>query len=86
MTNCTLNRKVKKRALHINFDGVDVSGIGGVELLRAADDRMGLCTAASKLLPAQRDSRYTTLQWDALFRQRIYAIAAGFADVNHHQQ
>ena len=86
MTNCTLNRKVKKRALHINFDGGDVSGIGGVELLRAADDRMGLCTAASKLLPDQRDSRYTTHQWDALFRQRIYAIAAGFADVNDHQQ
>jgi hypothetical protein len=40
VTNCVLNRKVRKRAIHINFDGGDVSGIGGVELLRAADDRV----------------------------------------------
>ena len=46
MTNRTLNRKVKMRAIHISFDGGDVSGIGGVELLRAADDRLGLCKAA----------------------------------------
>ena len=86
MTNCTLNRKVKKRAIHINFDGGDVSGIGGVELLRAADDRLGLCKAASKLLPDPRNPLYITHRWEALFRQRIYAIAAGFADLNDHQQ
>ena len=86
MTNCTLNRKVKKRAIHINFDGGDVSGIGGVELLRCADDRLGLCKAAAKLLPDPRDSKLITHQWEALFRQRIYGIAAGFADLNDHQQ
>ena len=86
MTNCTLNRKVKKRAIRINFYRGDVSGIGGVELLRAADDRLGLCKAASKLLPDLRNPLFTTHRWEALFRQRIYAIAAGFADLNDHQQ
>lgn len=86
MTNCILNRKVRKRAIHINFDGGDVSAIGGVELLRAANDRLGLCKAASKLLPDLRNPLYITHRWEALFRQRIYAIAAGFADLNDHQQ
>ncbi len=86
MTNCTLNRKVKKRSLHINFDGGNISSIGGIELLRAADDRLDLCKDASKLLPDPRDSSSTTHQWDALFRQRIYTIAAGFPDLNDHQQ
>lgn len=86
MTNCTLNRKVKKRSIHINFNGGDVSGIGGVELLRAADDRLGLCKAASRLLPDPRNPTAITHQWEALFRQRVYGIAAGFADLNDHQQ
>ena len=86
MTKCTLNRKVKKRAIHISFEGGDVSGFDGVELLRAADDRLGLCKAAAKLLPDPRDSKLITHQWEALFRQRIYAIAAGYADLNDHQQ
>ena len=86
MTNCTLNRKVKKRAIHINFDEGNVSGIGGVQLLRAADDRLGLCKAASTLLPNRRDRTAITHQWEALFRQRVYGIAAGFANLNDHQQ
>lgn len=86
MTNCTLNRKVKKRAIHINFNGGDVSSIGGVELLRSADERLGLCRKAAALLPDPRNPLFTTHQWTTLFRQRIYGIAAGFADLNDHQQ
>ena len=54
VTYCTLSRMVKKCAIRIGFDGGDVSGIGGVELLRAADDRLGLCKVAAKLLPDPR--------------------------------
>ena len=86
MSNCTLKRKLKKRSIQLNFSGGDVSGIGGVELLRAADDRLGLCKAASRLMHDPRDQSGVTHQWDALVRQRIFAIAAGFADLNDHQQ
>ena len=63
VTKCILNRKVRKRAIHVNFDGGDVSGIGGVELLRAADDRLGLCKSASKLLPYLCNPLYITPRW-----------------------
>ena len=84
--NTTLSRKLKKRSIHINFNGGDVSGIGGVELLSAADDRLGLCQAASKLLPDPRHQDLITHDWTALFRQRIYAIGAGLGDLNDHEQ
>lgn len=86
MTDCTLSRKVRKRTVHFNFNGGDVSSIGGVELLRAADERLGLCKAVSSLLPDPRNPFFITHQWDALLRQRIHGIAAGFADLNDHRQ
>ncbi|HID06866.1 MAG TPA: IS1380 family transposase, partial [Armatimonadetes bacterium] len=68
------------------FDGGDVSGIGGVELLRTADDRLGLCQAVAKPLPDPRNQDLITHDWLTLFRQRIYAIGAGFEDLNDHEQ
>lgn len=90
MSDCTsritLGRKLKRRSIHLNFNGGDVSGIGGVQLLRAADDRLGLCQNTAKCLPDPRDQNLVTHSWVSLFRQRIYAIAAGFSDLNDHQQ
>ncbi len=63
-----------------------MAGIGGVELLRAADDRIGLCKAASKLIHDPRKQSAVTHQWEALVRQRIFPIVAGFSDLNDHQQ
>jgi len=61
VTNCTLNREVRKRAINVSFQGGDVSGIGGVEFLRAADDCLGVCKAASKLLPDLRNPLNITI-------------------------
>jgi hypothetical protein len=54
--------------------------------VRAADDLTGICKTASKLLPDPRNQDLITHQWESLFRQRVYAIAAGFADLNDHEQ
>ena len=64
MANCTptaqLSSKVKKRSIDINFQGGDVSGNGGVVLLKEVDERLGLLDAVSGVLNEPRDPNRIT--------------------------
>ncbi len=88
MTDCTsstrLSSKVKKRAIDINFSGGDVSGNGGVVLLKAIDDRLGLLDSVTKTLIDPRDPNRVKHSLPDLLKQRVFAIAAGYADLNDH--
>ena len=90
MTDCPLghrrSRKLQRRSIDINFCGGDVSTIGGVELVRAADDQLDLIDSVAACLPDPRNPDRITHQWDTLLRQRIYALCAGLEDLSDHHQ
>jgi hypothetical protein len=65
-----------------NFDGGQVSSDGGLLLLRKADLKLGL---TEMVAPCFGDTRRPDLVKHSiaqLFRQRVYAIAAGYEDCN----
>ncbi len=75
---------VKRRQVEARFDGGDITSDGGVLLLRQADQKLGLTAAIAKVLGDNR--RQASCQHDlpSLLRQRIYALALGYEDLNDH--
>lgn len=65
-----------------NFDGGEVCSDGGLLLLRKADDRAELSELASLCIADRRRPDLMRHTIPDLFRQRIYAIAAGYEDCN----
>ncbi len=74
----------KKHTIDINFNGGEVSGNGGVLLLQAADEKIALTDTLAKSFPDPRNPNLITHSMKNLLRQRIYAIAAGYEDLNDH--
>ncbi|HXV99483.1 MAG TPA: IS1380 family transposase, partial [Anaerolineae bacterium] len=90
MTKCTQESfnfpEVKKRTVEVNFQGGDITSDGGVMLLRQVDKRIGLSKAVAQVLEDNR--RQASCRHDSLtlLRQRVYALACGYEDLNDHQQ
>ena len=66
----------------MSFDHPDLTIDGGSLLLKAVDDRLGLTEAMTRLLVDSRFAGKIVHSFHDLFRQRIYALACGYADVN----
>ena len=89
MTNCTpstlkfspLNRK----KIEANFSGGSITSDGGLLLLREIDKRIGLTKRLSKLMTDNRHASYVNHSVLHLLKQRVYALAAGYEDVNDHE-
>ena len=90
MTKCTQESfdfpDVKRRSVEVNFQGGDITSDGGVLLLRQVDKRLGLSEAVSKALKDLRRRASCKHDGLSLLRQRIYALASGYEDLNDHQQ
>ncbi len=90
MTKCTQESfdfpDVKRRSVEVNFQGGDITSDGGVLLLRQVDKRLGLSEAVSKALQDLRRRASCKHDGLSLLRQRVYALAAGYEDLNDHQQ
>lgn len=90
MTNCTPEKikfpACKNRKVESVFSGGDITSDGGSLLLRQADRRLGLLQkVADKLAdPRRRSSCEHSLL--SLLRQRVYALALGYADLNDHDR
>ena len=58
MTKCTQTALrfpgFSRRKIELSFDGGDITGNGGAELLRLADDRTGLIGAAARAIGDDR--------------------------------
>ena len=88
MTNCT--QKVlqfpafKRRNMEANFHGGEITSDGGVLLLRQIDRHLGLSEAVARALSDPR--RQASCAHDGLspLRQRVYALALGYEDLNDH--
>lgn len=69
------------KEIEANFDAGAVSSDGGMLLLRKADEKLELTKLAALCIKDERQGavRHTI---EKLFRQRVYAIAAGYEDCN----
>jgi len=77
--------RVNGRVVEANFDGGDISSDGGVLLLRQADCLLGLSRAVAAVLSDPRRQSSCDHDVHALLRQRLYAIALGYEDLNDHE-
>jgi len=88
MTDCTAKRiefaPCKRRRVEVGFDGGEVSGDGGVLLIRKLDRRVGLLDAVAQALADPRDPQRVTHTLADLLRQRVFGLVQGYEDLNDH--
>ena len=70
------------RPIDVVFDGESQSSDGGLILLRAVDERIGLTAALTSCLEDRRDATKIAHGLVELFLQRVFGIAAGYPDGN----
>lgn len=90
MPKCTADRiefgRLGRRVIEANFDGGDISSDGGLLLLRQVDERIGLTRAVAEVLEDARDPERITHPLRDLVAQRVYALCAGYEDLNDHDR
>ncbi len=77
--------RVNRRIVEASFDGGEITSDGGVLLLRQADRMLGLSEAVAAVLSDPRRQASCDHDLGDLLRQRLYAIALGYEDLNDHQ-
>lgn len=78
--------RLRRQAVELDFEGGTLTSDGGLVLLREVDRRINLLSRINKLIPDPRDPRYTIHDQIEMLTSRIFGIAAGYEDVNDHQQ
>lgn len=90
MPNCTVQQEmfgsVGRRRIEVGFDGGDVTSDAGLLLIRKADEQMGLLSRVAAVVPDARDAGRIEHRMEELLRQRVYALAQGYEDLNDHDQ
>ncbi len=90
MTECTPASfefpACKRRRVQASFDGGAITSDAGALLLRQVDQRLVLTRAVARALNDPRRSASCDHDSLSLVRQRIYALALGYEDLNDHQQ
>ena len=76
--------RVNRRIVEARFDGGDITSDGGVLLLRQADRLTGLSDSIARALSDPRRQASCDHDVPGLARQRLYAIALGYEDLNDH--
>ena len=76
--------RVKRRKIEVNFEGGEVTSDGGMLLLRSVDRQIGLTKALDRAIEDPRVQGRCEHSQLSLLRQRIYAMAAGYEDLNDH--
>ena len=88
MTQCTRTQleflPCKRRKVEVSFDGGEVTSDGGSLLLRRADRRMDLVARVARALGDPRRQRSCDHSLLSMLRQRVYAMALGYEDLNDH--
>jgi len=88
VTKCNLTTvqfpSCKRRKVEAHFGGGAVSSDGGVLLLRQADRRLGLTARVAAALGDERRAASCAHHVLGLLRQRVYALALGYEDLNDH--
>jgi hypothetical protein len=74
----------ERRRVQAEFSGGEISSDGGVPLLRAADQRLGLMEAVDRVIADPRNPKLIHHPQLSLLRQRIYGLCLGYEDLNDH--
>jgi hypothetical protein len=89
MTDCNtqplLLASVDRRKLVVDFNGGDLTSDGGLPLLREVDRKIGLIDAINDAIYDPRCCWLIEHDQRTILSQRIFAIAAGYEDLNDHQ-
>ena len=89
MTECRGTRGIfpacKSRRVQADFDGGDITSDGGGLLVRQADRKLRLTATAAAALSDPRRQKSCEHRLLALLRQRVYALALGYEDLNDHE-
>ena len=88
MTNRTSNpisfSSLNRKKVEANFTGGNVSTDGGILLLRELDKKLQRTKQLSQVINDERHPAYVEHSIEHMLKQRVYAIAAGYEDVNDH--
>lgn len=88
MTDCTARRfefqGVGRRKLVASFDGGRISSDGGAVLLREVDRQLALMARFAACFDDFRAPDSTEHSVEDLLRQRVFALALGYEDLNDH--
>ena len=76
----------KSRRVEADFQGGEVSSDGGLLLLREVDSKLDLTRRVSAVLSDERQSGKVAHEAITLLRQRVFALSAGWEDLNDAQQ
>jgi hypothetical protein len=89
MTDCNSKpitfSSLKRHQVVADFNGGSLTSDAGALLLREADRQLGLTSALDRVIPDPRNPFFIVHQQRTLLRQRIYALALGYEDVNDQQ-
>ena len=77
---------LSRRKITADFTGGDLTSNAGLLLLRECDRRLGLSRSVARVVNDPRRASSVTHQAEHLVRQRLLAIAAGYEDLNDHDQ
>lgn len=75
-----------QREVTARFDGGKISSDGGAVLLGEVDRRLGLLDRLAACFEDRRDPERIEHSVAELVKQRVYAIALGYEDLNDHDQ
>ena len=81
-TQCVQFPELFDKPVFAQFDQHHGSSDGGAVLLKAADERVGLTERLAECIADRRDSAKITHEISELLRQRVFAMACGYADCN----
>lgn len=73
------------RRLEVDFTGGVVSSDGGGLLLRQVDRGLGVTRSLAACFMDRRDQTLVIHSVEELVRQRVYALALGYEDINDHE-
>jgi hypothetical protein len=90
MTNCTSNpisfKGVKGRKVEAIFSGQTITSDGGGLLLQAADKAINLLSRVARCFADPRRKASCSHSVENFLRQRVYALALGYEDLNDHDE
>ena len=74
--------ELANRPITVSFDQPDASSDGGLLLLKACDERLGLTAKMGECIRDERQQEKISHSVADLLRQRVFSLAAGYEDCN----
>lgn len=88
MTKCYRNSfefpPVKRRKVEVDFSGGGITSNARALLLSQVDRLMGLTQSVAKAIGDERRKASCEFAVAELLKQRVYALALGYEDLNDH--